>query len=590
MTTTSPSRQKSRRPEIAAALHSLRRHFGTVVAFSLCTNLLMLVPAIYMLQIYDRVLASRNETTLGMLTLLLIGLLMLMAAVEVFRGLVLVRIGAHLDMQLNHRTYTAAYEQSLATPGGNPAQALQDLSHIRQSLSGNAVIALCDAPWIPIYLAVIYLFHPGLGLFALGGTLVMMVIAWLSETVSRPPMDAAQKLAIQSAATANNTMRNAEVIEALGMLPAIRQRWFQVHQRFLLLQASAADRSALLQGLTRFVRIAMQSLVLGYGALLAIEHAITPGMMIAASILAGRALAPVEQLVGNWKGLVSARAAYHRLQDLLTAHPERPVGMPLPPPVGHISVRGLAIAPPGKEAPVVKHADFSVAPGEVLAIIGPSAAGKSSLARALVGVWSPLRGTVRLDGAEIQRWDKADLGPCLGYLPQDIELFDGTVAENIARFGEVDSEQVVVAAQAAGMHELILRLANGYDTPVGLGGAALSGGTRQRIGLARALYGDPPLVVLDEPTSSLDESGLVSFVATLQELKARQRAVIIITHQNAPLAVADKVLLMVDGEQKAFGPRDAVMQAIAGRIERQTERQAPRRQAEHPTPNSEHPA
>lgn len=534
----------------------------SVAAFSLFINLLMLVPAIYMLQVYDRALGSSNPTTLLMLTALAVGLFGLMTLLEWVRSMVMGRVGAQLDLDMNARVFNATFERNLRRAGQNPAQALHDLTSLRQTLTGAGVVALMDAPWMPVYLVVIFMFHAYLGIFALLGALALVALAVINERVSKQPLEEAQKLAIAANTQANNHLRNAEVIDAMGMLPAIRSRWFELHQKLLEQQALAADRAGLLGAVTKFVRISLQSLALGYGALLAIEGQITGGMMIAASILVGRALAPVEMLIGNWKQLVSARGAYLRLTELLTAYPERASGMSLPRPTGRLVVENASAAAPGSKLLILKNVTLEINPGEVVAMIGPSASGKSSLARLMVGVWPALSGSVRLDGADVFQWNKAELGPFVGYLPQDIELFDGTVAENIARFGTPDADRVILAAQAAGVHELILRLPGGYDTPLGDGGSALSGGQRQRIGLARALYGDPSLIVLDEPNSNLDDQGEAALVETIKGLKAKGRTVVIITHRMTTLAVADKILAMHEGTPKVFAPRDKVLAAM----------------------------
>ena len=347
------------------------------------------------------------------------------------------------------------------------------------------------------------------------------------------------------------------------MLPQIRKRWFEAHQKFLHLQAQASDRAGLLTGTTKFVRISMQSLILGLGALLVLEGKMTSGMMIASSILVGRALAPVEQLIGNWKQFVSARSAYQRLKELLDAHPQRKSGMPLPRPAGNITLENVMAAAPGSRNPILKGVSLAIEAGDVVAVIGPSASGKSTLSRLLVGVWPAMSGAVRLDGADIYQWNKDELGPHLGYLPQDIELFQGTVAENIARFGDIDSEKVIDAATKAGVHELILRLPQGYDTPLADAGASLSGGQRQRIALARALYGDPAVIVLDEPNSNLDDQGELALANTIKGLKEAGKTVVLVTHRVGTLAVADKILLLQDGIVKAYGPRDQILGAAA---------------------------
>ena len=554
--------EPSQRPEIAQVLLSFRHAFATVAAFSFFINVLMLSPSIYMLQIYDRALGSRNVTTLLMLTLITLGLFALMSLLEWIRSMVLVRIGGRLDLDSNTRVFNATFERNLRHAGQNPAQALGDLSSVRQTLSGAGLVALLDAPWMPVYLVVIFMLHVQLGIFALLGVAILVVLAVINERVSAAPLGEAQKLGMAAGAQANNHLRNAEVIEAMGMLPAVRERWFQLHRKFLAQQALASDRAGMLNALTRFVRISLQSLALGYGALLAIDDQVTSGMMIAGSILVGRALAPVEILIANWKQLVSARAAYQRLTTLLQTYPARPVGMPLPRPLGEVSVENATTAAPGSKQPILRNVTFKLAAGEVVAVIGPSASGKSTLARLLVGVWPPLAGSVRLDGAEVFKWNKDELGPYLGYLPQDIELFDGTVAENIARFGPVDADQVLAAAQAAGVHQLILQLPNGYDTPLGDGGSVLSGGQKQRIALARALYGDPALIVLDEPNSNLDDQGEFALAETLRRLKARQRTVVIITHRMTTVAVADSILVLHEGTVKAHGPRDQILAAM----------------------------
>lgn len=556
------NKHTAQRSELAEALHSFRSTFTSVAAFSLFINLLMLVPSIYMLQVYDRALGSGNPTTLLMLTLITVGLFALMSLLEWVRSMVLVRVGASLDLDMNTRVFNATFERNLRRAGQNPAQSLHDLTSIRQTLTGAGVVALMDAPWMPVYLAVIFMFHPYLGVFALVGALVLVALAVINEKVSKHPLEEAQKLAMAANAQANNHLRNAEVIEAMGMLPAIRDRWFELHQKLLAQQTLASDRAGLLGALTKFVRISLQSLALGYGALLAIEGQITAGMMIAASILVGRALAPVEMLISNWKQLVSARGAYQRLSELLQTYPACEVGMLLPRPTGAIALENASTAAPGTNSLILKNVSLEINAGEVVAVIGPSASGKSSLARLLVGVWPALAGSVRLDGADVFQWNKTELGPYLGYLPQDIELFDGTVADNIARFGEVDAEKVIAAAKAAGMHELILKLPKGYDTPLGDGGSALSGGQRQRIGLARALYGDPSVIVLDEPNSNLDDQGEAALVETIKSLKAKGRTVVIITHRMSTLSTADRILVMHEGAPKIYAPRDKVLAAM----------------------------
>ncbi|MFC5697320.1 type I secretion system permease/ATPase [Pseudomonas sp. GCM10022186] len=550
------------RSELSEALNRLRHTFYVVGGFSGVVNLLMLAPALYMLQVYDRVLASSNVTTLVMLTVLMLGLYVLMSLLEVVRSTVLIRLGNRLDMSLNRRIFNASFERNLRRAGGNPAQALQDLAQVRQFLTGNGLFAFFDAPWTPIYLLVIFLVHPMLGIITLVGSVILFCLALLTEMVTRGPLLEANQASMSSGTFANNNLRNTEVIEAMGMLPAIRERWYGSHQRILEKQTLASDRAAYINGASRFVRITLQSLILGTGAWLAIKGDITAGMMIACSILSGRAMAPVEQAIGVWKQLLSARGSWERLSKLLQDFPARNDAMSLPKPQGVLSVEQAMTAAPGGVVTILRGINFSLAPGEALGIIGPSAAGKSTLARLLVGVWPAQSGKVRLDGADIYQWNKEELGPWIGYLPQDVELFEGTIADNIARFGELNSEEVILAAKRAGVHEMILRFEKGYDTPLGIDGSPLSGGQKQRIALARAIYGDPSMIVLDEPNANLDDLGEAALVEAILDLKKRGKTLILISHRPSVLSTVDKVLLLRDGGMQLFGPREEVFAAL----------------------------
>ncbi|WP_194790362.1 type I secretion system permease/ATPase [Pseudomonas sp. UFMG81] len=556
------ARHTSTRSELADALFQLRRSFYALAAFSGVVNVMMLTPSVYMLQVYDRALVSRNVTTLGMLTVLVVGLFLLMSALEMLRTRVLIRVGNRLDMALNRRIFGAAFERNLSRAGGSPGQALQDLAQVRQFLTGNGLFAFFDAPWTPIYLLVAYLIHPLLALVTLIGSLILVGLTWLTEKTTQKPLAEANQAALASSSFANNNLRNAEVIEAMGMLPAIGKRWYQSHLRILQMQTLASDRAALISSSARFVRITLQSLILGTGALLAIEGKITPGMMIACSILTGRALGPVEQLIGAWKQLLGCRLAWGRLNALLDDYPQRPPSMALQRPGGMLAVENVFAGAPGSGNTILRGVSFSLAPGESLGVIGPSASGKSTLARLLVGVWPTQAGKVRLDGADIFNWNKAELGPWLGYLPQDVELFEGSIADNIARFGEVDSDAVIRACKITGVHEMILRFPQGYDTRLGADGSPLSGGQKQRIALARALYGEPALVVLDEPNANLDDVGEKALVDALAELKGRGATVILISHRPNVLCAVDKVLMLRDGGVQMLGSRDEVFAAL----------------------------
>ncbi len=566
--------------EIAEVLQTFKSTFMTVGAFSAITNLLALVPSLYMLQVYDRVLGSRNETTLLMLTMIMLGGYLLLGALELMRSFVLVRVGAQFDMKMNKRVYTAAFEQNLKKAGGNAGQALTDLTNLRQFLTGNALFAFFDAPWFPFYLIVIFLFEPSLGVFALCGTAVLVVLAYVNERVSHKPLAEANSMAIAASNLAGNNLRNAEVIESMGMLPNLQGRWFKLHSHFLRLQADASEKSGKVGAATKFVQLSLQSLVLGFGALLVLENKMTPGMMIAASILVGRALQPVQQVIAVWKSWANTRSAYERLNKLLSDNPARSAGMELPRPQGAISVEGVIAAPPGVPTPVLRGINFAIAPGDVLGVVGPSGSGKSTLARLLVGVWPAMSGKVRLDGADIFQWNKAELGPSIGYLPQDIELFGGTVSENIARFGDVDPEKVVLAAKRAGVHDMILHLPQGYDTLLGDGGAGLSGGQKQRLGLARAMYDDPSVIVLDEPNSNLDEVGEMALVQAVRDLRQRGKTIVLITHRTSIIGATNKLLVLREGLAHMFGPTEDVLRALQEANQKVLQAQAQAQQAQ----------
>ena len=549
--------------EIGHVLAEFRSAFRSVAAFSAIINVLMIVPSLYMLQVYDRVLSSRNETTLLMLTLMVLGAYLFMNALELLRSFVLIRVGAQLDMRLNKRVYAAAFQQNLKRQGGNAGQALTDLTTIRQFLTGHSLFAFFDAPWFPIYLGVIFLFDWTLGVFALVGVAILVTLAWVNETVSRKPLSEANTMAVTAGNLATNNLRNAEVIEAMGMLPHLMARWFKLHSRFLSLQAQASEKAGMVTAGSKFVRVSLQSLILGLGALLVLENHISPGMMIVGSILMGRALAPVDQLIGVWKGWSATRSAYTRLSELLAHNPVRAERMALPKPKGNVAAEGITAVPPGANMPALRNLSFSLPAGEALGVIGASGSGKSTLARVLVGIWPAAVGHMRLDGSDVYQWNKAELGPHVGYLPQDVELFGGTIGENIARFGEVDAEKVIQAAQRAGVHELIQHFPQGYDTPLGEGGAGLSGGQKQRIGLARAMYGDPSMVVLDEPNSNLDEVGEQALVRAIADLRQRGKTLILITHRANIIGTTQKLLVLKDGAPQIFGPTAQVLAELA---------------------------
>jgi len=550
---------KQQPTDLQLALKKCRSYFNVAGFFSLFINVIMLVPSLYMLQVYDRVITSRSESTLVMLTLIAVVLLLTMGVLEWVRSQILVKAGAKLDVLLNERLFNATFKNSLNSGGTiSSSQPVMDLTNLRQFLTGNGLFAFFDAPWLPIYVAVMFMFHPYFGWTVIGAAIVLIFLALINEKISSGPLGEANKVSIGANNYLTKNLRNVEVVESMGMMDSIRSRWQKMNNQVINLQAVASKRAGLISSISKSFRMIIQSLVLGLGAYLAIHQEISPGLMIAGSILLGRALAPIDLMIASWKGFVSARGAYSRLNEMLQVVPADKETMSLPDPEGHLSVEGIVVTPPGAKLPVLKGITFAVSKGESVAIVGPSAAGKSTLARVLLGLWPANVGKVRLDSADVYTWNRMELGPHIGYLPQDIELFDGTISENIARFGDVFPPAVIEAAKSAGVHEMILRLPDGYDTIIGGHSGVLSGGQRQRIGLARALYGNPAFIVLDEPNSNLDEQGEHALAIALQNLKQQGCTVIIISHKINIISQVDKILVMADGVATMFGPRDEV--------------------------------
>jgi len=544
------------------ALRACRTAFGALFVFSMAINLLLLAAPIYMMQVYDRVLASRSIETLTMLTLMLMLAFLVMGALEFLRGRVMVGVSRWLDERLGPEVLTGDIIAALRRSGWRSSQGLRDLAVFRTFLTGPGVFPIMDAPWAPLFLAVLFLLHPLLGIIGTLGAIVLFALALANEIFTRNPLHRAGAAARNGQQQADMAVRNADVVEAMGMLPALVERWRRMNADVLTLQATAGDRAGLISALSKIVRMALQSIILGAGAYLTIEHEASGGVMIGASIILGRALSPVEQAITAWKGLIGARGAYGRLKAQLITTPERGLRTSLPTPEGHLDLEGVVFAPPGVKEPVIKNVSFALDAGETVALIGPSAAGKTTLARLIVGNWQPQRGNVRIDGADLSIWEPDELGPHVGYLPQDVELFAGTVRDNIARMGDGSDEAVIDAAKKADVHEMILDLPQGYDTEIGDGGAWLSGGQRQRIGLARALYGEPRLLVLDEPSSSLDTMAENRLIETLAALKGKT-TVVLVTHRLNLLGLADKVLLLRNGAVGSFGPRDEVMARLS---------------------------
>ncbi len=551
-------------PELAAAFQDVKRYFIYAGFFSAAVNLLMLVPVIYMLQVYDRVVSSGSYSTLAMLTLLMVALTAALGGFEWVRSMILISASNRIEKNLRRRVSDATFKRALLTGGMvSNAQPLNDLSSLRQFLTGNGLFAFFDAPWFPIYVFIMFMFHPMFGYAAIFAGIVMVALAYTTEKVTSKKLQDANSQSNWINNQVSGTIKNSEVIAAMGMADDLRHRQESKFDQVLTLQTDASRWAGILQSLSKTFRMVMQSLLLGLGALLALQQEISPGMMIAGSLLLGRALAPIDMLVGTWKGFTLARGQYDRLGQLLNQIPKDADTMSLPAPTGKLSVEQVMVVPPGSKNIVVRGVTMELVPGEALGIVGPSASGKSCLARALLGIWPAYSGKVRLDGADIASWNRTELGPYIGYLPQDIELFDGSISENISRFGDVDPEKVVAAAKTAGVHELILNLPQGYDTVIGGAGGVLSGGQRQRIGLARAIYGTPKYLVLDEPNSNLDDQGERELVETIRRIKAGGATVIVITHRTMVLQCVDKILVMRDGAAQSFGPRDQVLAALA---------------------------
>ena len=545
--------------ELRECLNRFRGAFAAVALFSFFINLLMLVPPIFMLQMFDRVLSSGNVNTLVMLLVVAVGLLMIMGLLEWSRNRVLVRVGAHFDGLLGNRLFDATFLQALRSPERASNQPLQDLVSVRQFMTGQAIFAFFDAPWTPLLIGLIFLFHPALGAFALVGAVVLFILAYVNELITRKPLGSANAEHIRENEFTSSNLRNAEVLEAMGMTGRLRERWAQHHQNVLGYQGVASDRSANHTAISKSLRMIWQVGILALGAYLAVQQIITPGVMIAASIIMARALAPVDQAMNAWRGFIGARGAWRRLNEMLEATPAEGDHMRLPKPEGHVSAENIVVVPPGGKTPALRGVSMELPPGKVLGVVGPSASGKSSLARALVGVWPTYAGKVRIDGADITNWSREQLGPYIGYVPQDVELFAGTIAENIARFGEVEPQKVVEAARRAGLHEMILRLPEGYDTRIGISSGALSAGQRQRVALARAVYGDPKLLVLDEPNSNLDDAGEAALLETVSQMREQGRTVVLIAHRPGVLSGVDDVMVLRDGQVAAHGPRQEIL-------------------------------
>lgn len=548
------------------ALATQKPLFIKALFFSVFTNLLVLAPTVYMLEVYDRVVNSRSVSTLGMLTLLIVAIYVAMEFLEWVRYGLLSQASLGFDAQINERVLNTVFEGNLRRLPQANSQMLGDLRAIRDFLPSPALMAMFDMPLAMLFIILVFAIHPLLGWMSLFGAVVQVMVAWLTERSTHPQLMLASRSANAAQGYAAKSLRNSEVIEAMGMVRGIHGRWLATHNEFLVQQALASDRAGFYRSISKFVQTAQSSLILGAGVWLTIEGSFEggAGLVIVASALGGRVMAPVVQVISSWRQLVGTKDSFDRLDHFLAEITLREPGMRLPTPRGALSVEAVTAGAPGSPAAILRGVSFAVPPGRVVAVVGPTASGKSTLARLLVGVWPAGAGKVRLDGVDIFTWNKEELGPFIGYLPQDVELFDGSMADNIARFGDVDLDKVQAAATLVGLHEMIEDLPNGYLTGIGDDGCFLSGGMRQRVGLARAVYGNPRLIVLDEPNSSLDEAGDRALLETLLALKAGGATVLVITHRTNILPAADLMLVLKDGLVSAFGGRDEVLAALRG--------------------------
>lgn len=563
MKTMHPSQSGQGPSMLHAAVRAPTPIYRKAMGFTAIASLLSLSPSLFMLEVYDRVVNSRSDMTLISLLICVVGLYVLMELIEMVRGRLLQQAGWQVDASLREKLHDATFNASLRH-GAATTQPFSDLRTVREFIGSSAVTAALDLPSALVFLVLVSIINPWLGVIALIGAVVQVAIGISTEKKTMPVLTEANQAAISAQNYASGVMRNAQVISAMGMKQSIYERWIARQRKFLKLQAIASDTAGSNSASSKFIQTMQSSLILGVACWLAVKGVLLGGggMMIVASILGGKVLTPLVQLIAQWRMVVNARDAYHRLDAFMGAAQTERDAMSLPAPTGKLSVEAVVAAAPGSNLPIIKGVSFALNPGETLMVIGPSAAGKTTLARLLMGIWAPASGKVRLDGADMHAWDKTELGPHLGYLPQTVELFDGTLAENIARFGDVNMEHVAEAIELVGLTAMVKALPQGFETRIGDDGAILSGGQRQRVGLARAIYGGPSFILLDEPNSSLDEAGEQALLNTLMTLKQNDCTTIVITHRTSVLPAADKILLLRDGLVAAFGPRDDVLAAL----------------------------
>jgi ATP-binding cassette subfamily C exporter for protease/lipase len=568
MSSVSQSRQASNaKPSgsnaLAGIMLEMRSAWISVVIFSLVINILMLTQPIYSMNLFDRVMTSRNLVTLGMISIIAVAFLAVMAAVEWARTQILIRVGVRVDHALGVRLLELSHQLNIEQSNGSGRGLLSDLTTLRAFLTGQAIFPVLDIPWIPVFFMMLLALHPNLAIVSAISAVILFAITYITETMTKAPLAKALEKGGEAARFAALNMRNADVIEAMGMLKTMSARWKVFQNEHIHAQAAASDRAGLLLAISKFVKTIAQTSTMGAGAYLATQGEISGGALMAAGMLSGRVMMPIEMLIGSWSQWGNAIEAWRRLDEAVKS-PERIYsGVSLPPPKGEITLENIKGGAPNIPNPFVNIPSLKIPAGSSVAIIGSSAAGKSTLLKLITGIWLPRNGTIRIDGADIRTWPRDELGPHIGYLPQDVSLIEGTIAENIARHGEIDSERVIAASKAGGVHDMILHMPNGYSTPVGVNGSFLSGGQRQRVGLARALYGDPPLLILDEPNANLDEAGENALDAALKVAKKRGQTILIASHRPAAIRNCDLVLVMQNGEVTLYGPRDQVLTTLA---------------------------
>ncbi len=560
--TTTPGTSGSKNP-LAAIIFEMRSAWISVVLFSLVINLLMLAQPIYSLNLYDRVMTSRNLVTLGMISGITIVLLLIMALVELARTQLLVRVGVRLDEALGVRLLELSHQMNIEQNDAGGQRLLSDLQTLRMFLTGHSIFPLLDMPWVPVFFIVLLALHPQMAIVSLISAVILFVITYFTEEMTKGPLAEAMDKSGEASRFASVSMRGADVIESMGMLKAMSARWKVIQDEHIVAQARASDRAGLMMSLSKFVKTVAQSAVMGVGAFLAVSGEISGGALMAAGMLSGRMMMPIEMFIGSWAHWGHAIESWKRLNDAAKSFGEKSPGVSLPAPKGEIVLENVLAGPPGAKTPFLQIPSLKIPAGASVAVIGASAAGKSTLLRLIAGVWMPMSGTVRIDGADIRHWPREELGPHVGYLPQDVNLIEGSIAENIARHGEIDSDKVITASQGAGVHAMILHMPQGYSSQVGSGGAFLSGGQRQRVGLARALYGNPKIIILDEPNANLDEVGEQALDVALRAAHKAGSTIIMASHRPAAIKGCDLVIVMQAGTVTMYGPRDQVIAALA---------------------------